>query len=432
MVQNTFTETTTQSYGSRIMGSIKGVILWLLLFFWSFVLLYINEWSVDVSKIAEQSIETNDQIIDSQLEWQLISVTGKLHTLESIWDDFILKPWNYIALKRTVEMYSWKENTSTTTKENIGGTSTATKTYTYDMWWNENPEASENFKYKQDHINPIKEYQSLNYSVKGAGVWKYGVTLDSVELPWFTKLPLDKEKIDITKTLWIILANQEYLYKWAKGINNPEIGDMRIRYMVLKNDIDVTILWKSQNWNIVEYFEDDNNSLFRIFLGTRQDAIDTLRAEYKMKIWIFRLLGFVLMWVWLTLLFWPINTFLAIIPAVGWVSRFIIGVVTCIVALILSVVTIIISMIIHSVIALIITVVIVLLALIYYIRKKWDKTGLTQEINKDKEESVINNQRIIELNQWKDITINNETIQKNKPKDTNKKDWDSMVELDLD
>ena len=58
-MQDQFTEVTTKGWGSRILNSIKGVLVGFLMFIVSFGVLYWNEGRIDVSKIAETSIEIN-------------------------------------------------------------------------------------------------------------------------------------------------------------------------------------------------------------------------------------------------------------------------------------------------------------------------------------------------------------------------------------
>jgi hypothetical protein len=70
--------------------------------------------------------------------------------------------------------------------------------------------------------------------------------------------------------------------------------------------------------------------------------------------WILRLVGFLLMWVGLSLCFGPITTFLDVLPFLGSASRFVIGLVTFAVALLLSAITIVISMLVHNLLALIV------------------------------------------------------------------------------
>jgi len=53
-MSDSFSTTSTKSYSERIKDSILWVLVWIALFIASFYVLYTNEWSIDLSKIAGQ------------------------------------------------------------------------------------------------------------------------------------------------------------------------------------------------------------------------------------------------------------------------------------------------------------------------------------------------------------------------------------------
>lgn len=89
-----------------------------------------------------------------------------------------------------------------------------------------------------------------------------------------------------------------------------------------------------------------------------------------MRIWIFRIVGFLLMWIGLAMVFAPISVLLDILPIFGTISRGLIGAITFAVALILSIVTILIGIIFHNIFALIVTIVVVIGVMIAYVQMK--------------------------------------------------------------
>ena len=103
----------------------------------------------------------------------------------------------------------------------------------------------------------------------------------------------------------------------------------------------------------------DGNHLYRLFIGTRDQAIATLYGEYRMLLWILRLVGFFLMWFGLLALFGPIGVLMDFLPILGAIGRSLISFITFLVAFVLTFVTILISMLLHSFIALIVTLVVI-------------------------------------------------------------------------
>ena len=123
-------------------------------------------------------------------------------------------------------------------------------------------------------------------------------------------------------------------------------------YTALPNNVDVTLFGKASAGQLVPY-EAKGTSLYRAFTENREAAIQTLDTEYRLWIWIMRLIGFFMMWFGLVFCFGPINTFLDILPFLGTAGRFVTNAVMFGIALVLSIVTIVISIIAHNIFLLI-------------------------------------------------------------------------------
>lgn len=367
-----FTETTTTGYGSRIVNSIKGVVFGIILFVASFGLLYWNEGRVDLSTIAKTATEISATSVstDPSLNGKLISATGVFNSNKIIGDNLFLKPDRFIAAERKVEMYSWVEKSESHSKKNVGGSETTETTYTYTKDWKENPQLSSDFKHPEEHENPQKTLESVTNKVQNATLGAYQVEMSSVTLPQFTKLQLNQQNITLSQGT--VLANDSYIFigkNVSSSFDNPQIGDLRVSYSVLYPGNTATIFGKLDGGSISPYFDKDNNRLYRIFSGTRDEAISTFHSEYTFLLWIYRLAGFLMMWFGLLALFGPISVLLDILPIFGALSRLVIGVVTFLISLILTIVTILVSMIIHNLIALLIALAVTIALIVFVIMK---------------------------------------------------------------
>ena len=159
----------------------------------------------------------------------------------------------------------------------------------------------------------------------------------------------------------------------GSSLNAPAVGDMRISYSVLYPGKDGTVFGKLEGSNISPYFDEKNNKLYRVFSGTRDEAIAQMHDEYTMMLWIFRAVGFLMMWIGLAALFGPISVLLDFLPVFGQISRALIGGIAFIVSLVLSGVTILVSMLLHNVVALVISIVVVvgvIIGVMIMIKKK--------------------------------------------------------------
>ena len=378
-----FTTTSTTGYGNRIVNSLSGVVFGILLFLGSFVVLYLNEGRVDISKIAKTAVEISSTgaSADSPLNGKLVSVTGIVSTNENIGDrdNIFFNPGNYIAVSRKVEMYSWVETKKTTNTNNNGGSSTTSTTYSYSKDWEENPADSSQFNYPDGHQNPKKNPDSVTNYATTANVGAYTFNPSSATLPSFTKVALNAQNTTLTQEAsinsgsYVFISNNK-----TNATGNPEVGDVRISYYVLSPGFNGTIFGALNGNNIVSYVNQNNIALYRLFNGTRAQGIATLHSEYELWIWIFRAVGFVMMWIGLLLLFGPIITILDILPILGGVAGALIGIVIFPVALILTIVTILVSIIAHSIAALIVALVItivVMVGILIFLREKKKKTN---------------------------------------------------------
>lgn len=155
------TETTTESWGSRLGGSIKGVAIGGILFIAGIPLLFWNEGrAVKTAKALEEGASVcvnlpNADTVDATMDGKLVHVTGTAVTDEQLGDDLFtgLNP-KAIRLTRKVEFYQWVENEKKEKKKNMGGSETTVTTYTYSKKWVDKPVDSSSFR-EAGHDNQV-------------------------------------------------------------------------------------------------------------------------------------------------------------------------------------------------------------------------------------------------------------------------------------
>ena len=146
------TETTTESWGSRLGSSIKGVLIGGALFIAGFPVLFWNEGnSVKTAKAIDEgegvcvSVESNASI-DQGNDDKLVHMSGKADTQDVLADDTFGVSATAIRLERQVEMYQWLEESRTSEKKKMGGSVEKTTTYTYKKGWFDHAIDSSGFK----------------------------------------------------------------------------------------------------------------------------------------------------------------------------------------------------------------------------------------------------------------------------------------------
>jgi Transmembrane protein 43 len=277
-------------------------------------------------------------------------------------------PGPYITLDRSAEMYAWKETSSSKeVKDTVGGGSTTTTTYTYSKEWTSSPATSSSFEHPEGHDNPTKSIDDAAYKVSAATIGAYTINPATIELP-------GGDKVDVKPADGIqgFFKNGRYLYNRDGANSAPQVGDMRVSFTALKSGVSVTALGKLNAGAIESYtdesFTEGQRTLYRVFLGTRDDAIATLHFEYVLWIWVFRILGILGLWIGLGLLVDPIVKLLDVVGVIGSVADGIMGFVNFFVALAVGGTTIIIGMLFHNIYFLILIIALIIAGVVYYLR----------------------------------------------------------------
>ncbi len=346
-----YTETKTTGYFNRIGDSIKGCVFGLIIIPIAFITLYINEGRYDLSKLARQTVEISSIEIANKdlLQGAPVSVTGNISTSEMLGDNLYLKPINVIALGRVVEMYSWVEDSKSDSHSNTGGSETTSTTYNYSKKWMVTPQDSSKFKQFEEHFNPEKSLQNVEYQTSAAKIGVYKVNPQFATLPEFQDLFLTDE--DLIRSADYSLASNKYLFikKGKAGtIENPDIGDLRIKYVAFKPQSNITVMGSLNQDEVNAYVDRDGHSLYRIFYGNREDSIKAMHTEYTWSLWALRLLGFLLIWVGFSAIFGPFSVILDFFPILGSLGRFGLILLTFVTSLVLSLLVIFLSIILHN------------------------------------------------------------------------------------
>ncbi len=349
-----YTEVEVVGWGNRIGSSFVGLLFGVLLFFASFFVLYSNEGRLDFSQVAKQAVEISANSPNTSAIGKLVSTTDSLISDRLLGDNLFLKPGQYIAINRDVDMFGWDEEKKTQTQKNTGGSETKTTTYTYHKKWLDKPQDSSTFKKTQGHYNPPKSIPDFTSRVSQAKVGIYTLDINSIDLPQFQKLQLNPQNITLKDGVSLI---DNYLFQGKGMLENPEVGDLRIQYSIIPNGLDVTVFGQlDSNNRITSYLHKGKHRLYRIFAGSRAEAISTLKTEHKIWTWVLRLVGFLMMWIGLALALEPISVILDFLPFLGGITRGITKASTFIIAFVMSSITILLSMLLHNLLALALTV----------------------------------------------------------------------------
>lgn len=335
------------------------------MFLLSFGVLYWNEGRTDYAQIAKKSvvIEATNGAANAQADGQLVSATGKVTAEPMIGDDLYLKPGPYVQVERQVEVLAWVETTESVTRTNSDGSESTETNYLYKTDWVTEPADASKFHEPEGHTNLAPAIADLTTTAGTAKVGELAFDPETIQLPGAAALPLQESMVSLTENAALLAGKYVYVRESTTGTaTDPDIGDLRISYQVVKVPFEGTIFGQLNGTTVSAYVDKHGDQLYRVVEGTRDQGIAKMHAEYKGALWAFRLIGFLMMWFGLWALFGPVSAVMSFIPIVGGVGKALIGVITFAAAFVLSAIAILVFAILHNIWAVLCVCVLILLA----------------------------------------------------------------------
>jgi len=341
MSENTFTETTSTGWFSRIGDSIKGILVGVIMVTAAFPTLFVNEGcAVKTRKTLDQGskevISLENTQVNSANEGKLVHLTGDATSKGELKDPQFNVTANALKLHRKVAMYQWEEEKSSDTKKKLGGGTETTTTYTYNKIWKEGRIDSSQFNQSSKYTNPEPTVSSETWIAPHITVGEF--TLNSGltgQINSFTPIHLESTEAanapPAGKTPRISNGN----YYQGTDPSSPQIGDLKISFE--KVIIPTTIsLVAQQTGNTFEPFTGESGATVEMLdIGQHSAAamFEEAQNNNKTRTWIIRLLGFILMFAGFSMLFKPLSVVADVLPIAGTI----VGVGTGIVAFLLAI-----------------------------------------------------------------------------------------------
>jgi Transmembrane protein 43 len=346
---DSFTETTSQGWLSRLMESIKSVLVGLVLFVLAFPLLFWNEGrAVRTAQSLEEGagvvVSVAAATVEPGNEGRLVHLSGEATTTETLADPEFGVRANAIKLTRNVAMYQWKEEKKSETKKKVGGGEETVTTYTYKKDWSDRPVDSSDFKEPAGHTNPTS-FPVEEKSQVASKVTLGGFTLsDPVvqRLDQHTDVPVDPSTLPPGMKGRVAASGAGY-YMGANP-QSPQVGDVRIAFKAVK-PATVSLVARQVRDTFEAYPAKAGDQILLLKYGTLSaDAMfKAAQAENATLTWILRFVGFLIMFFGILMVFRPLVVFADVIPLFGTLLGAGIGVFAGLGAAVLSLVTIAVS-----------------------------------------------------------------------------------------
>ena len=283
-------------------------------------------------------------------------------------------------------MYQWKESSSSSTKQKIGGGEETVTTYSYSKTWSDSIINSSSFEEPAGHENPgQKAYESAELVATNVSLGEFQLTSRLIErlsnyenyavkdesaTSTTSDTPVSTETTetansdfdyyeDYTSTTpdqpaqpaqeqTVVTTSEPYQAKvfgggYYIGANpsSPAIGDLKITYQIVRPST-ATIVAKQRGSSFESYRTSNGKSIELLSVGdySADEMFSQAEASNRLRTWIFRLLGFAAMYIGLGMILKPLSTLGAVIPLLGNIIGFATGLVSFLIALICSLVTI--------------------------------------------------------------------------------------------
>lgn len=314
-----YTETTHTSYGQNIGNSFKGIITGIIFVVISVVLLWWNEGrSVDQQNALKEmqgAIQTLPNTkYDAKYNNQAVLVQGEVKPNGVVQDPIFGIKSPVLILKRNVEMYQWKEKTSTHSEDKVGGGTETTTTYDYVKEWSSSQISSSSFKYPQGHHNPTMAYKTEEY-VTDATMGDFHLAKNIVSK--FSPSKSFGDLSSLPKRIGDVDNHGAFLYK-GYNPNAPQIGDLRITFSYAGGG-EYSIAAKLSNKEIVSY--DTKNGKHFVFIRSGKVSSEQIfKEEHEANAiltWILRAVGLLIMYIGFNMILRPLVAVANVIPFIG-------------------------------------------------------------------------------------------------------------------
>lgn len=298
-----YTETTYKSWFSRIWDAIGGIAFGLLLLIGAIVLLFWNEGrAVETANAlnegAKLAVEANAEEIDPALDGKLVHVTAPLIVEGDPRDnDFGVSADGAVRLVRKVEMYQWKEKTSSKSEKKLGGGEETVTTRSYVKQWSSEAVSSGSFKVQQGHQNPAMAVHGKTFPAKSVWLGAYALTSEQASgLGSAAPAPVSEEQV---AKIGAALRRPARMIddKVVVGYDplQPQIGDLRISYEAAKVE-EASFVAAQRGKGLSPY---ETKSGGEVFLSTAgaipaKDMFKEAQDDNTILTWVLRLAGFIL------------------------------------------------------------------------------------------------------------------------------------------
>ena len=370
-----YTETTTNSYGSRVGNSFKSIGTGFLMFIAGTILLFWNEGRTvktgdAIAEAQKATVEmTSPDKMDASMDGKLVHATAKAVSNDLLKDDLFPVAGNFTRLTRDVEYRQYKERKEEKRRDKVGGGEEVITTYYYDLDWVDEPINSSSFH--DPTYRGVNEVPGMP-KFDDMDVYAENVSFGAYKLPdFFIKQVGASEDVNVAQTpedLTAMLSatpgdsstvsDQDY-NAYVKGLadipengvsgntimmygDGNQVGSVRVTFKAVKPENEVSLIAKVQGNTFTKFVASNGYDFSRLENGakTSEEMIQHAKDENDMIKWALRLLGVLLVIGGLKGIFGFLTTLLKVIPFLASIMNFGVGLICTVVGVVWSLIVI--------------------------------------------------------------------------------------------
>jgi hypothetical protein len=249
----------------------------------------------------------SSRAVDPVYEGRLVHLVGVAATAETLYDPDLGVSASALKLRRTTEMYQWRESER---EDSNGDTS-----YSYTKTWSESLINSRSF-HRSGYDNPANlPYPSQTWTAEVVTLGAYTLSESLVEqINKFESLPANQVPRTVDRK---ILLPDGGFYLGADPAS-PQIGDVRIRYaQVLPTTVSIISMVSGNSFRPYQGKAGDTIDLLDLGEHSAAQMIATAQSENEALTWALRLAGAFAMMLGFQALNQPLASLLRLIPFMG-------------------------------------------------------------------------------------------------------------------
>lgn len=323
---DSFTETQHVSWGQKLMDSIVGVGIGLVLVAAMSVLLFWNEGRAvqtyrSLDEGASVVVKAEAARVDPANEGKLVHLQGDLTAEAPVADAALGIQTRAARLVRHVEMFQWKEDRRTETRKNLGGSEERVTTYSYSRVWEDKRIDSSRFHNSNGHQNPQMRFGQFEATARDARLGAYrpgGPALSRIPASEAKPIPSEAaSRFEGRADLGPAHVVDGALYLGSDP-SEPRVGDLRISYKIAPLG-QTSFIGRQVGTDLQSYQTKAGDALLLARSGAAapEAMFAQARDDNRTLTWILRAVGTIFMFAGFALILRPLAVLGDVVPIIG-------------------------------------------------------------------------------------------------------------------